>query len=85
MTIKHMKIFLQVYSTESITKAAELLHMTQPAVTRAIREMEQYYGVLLFERINHRLSRTVAGEEFYAHTVHIVEAFERMEKQDGRN
>lgn len=81
MTIRHMKIFLQVYSTESITKAAELLHMTQPAVTRAIREMEQYYGVCLFERLNHRLSRTVAGEEFYAHTVHIVEAFDRMEKE----
>lgn len=81
MTIRHMKIFIQVYAAESITKAAELLHMTQPAVTRAIREMERYYGVCLFERINHRLNRTAAGEEFYAHALHIVEAFDRMEKE----
>lgn len=81
MTIRHMKIFLQVYSSESITKAAEFLHMTQPAVTRAIQEMERYYGVCLFERINHRLSRTAAGEEFYAHALHIVEAFDRMEEE----
>lgn len=81
MTIRHMRIFLQVYSSESITKAAEFLHMTQPAVTRAIQEMERYYGVCLFERINHRLSRTAAGEEFYAHALHIVEAFDRMEEE----
>ena len=81
MTIRHMKIFLQVYSLESITKAAEILNMTQPAVTRAIQEMERYYGVCLFERIGHRLSRTAVGQEFYAHALHIVEAFDRMEKE----
>ena len=81
MTIRHMKIFLQVYALESITKAAEVLNMTQPAVTRAIQEMEHYYGVCLFERIGHRLSRMAAGEEFYAHALHIVEAFDRMEKE----
>lgn len=81
MTIRHMKIFLQVYSLESITKAAEILNMTQPNVTRAIQEMERYYGVCLFERIGHRLSRTAVGQEFYAHALHIVEAFDRMEKE----
>lgn len=81
MTIRHMRIFLQVYALESITKAAEILNMTQPAVTRAIQEMERYYGVCLFERIGHRLSRTAAGQEFYAHALHIVEAFDRMEKE----
>ena len=50
MTVRHMKIFLQVYQTLNMTRAAELLHMTQPAVTRTIQEIEQYYGVRLFER-----------------------------------
>lgn len=81
MTIRHMKIFIQVYSAESITRAAELLHMAQPAVTRAVQEIERYYGVCLFDRINHRLSRTTAGEEFYTHALHIVETFDRMEKE----
>ena len=43
--------------------------------------MERYYGVCLFERIGHRLSRTAVGQEFYAHALHIVEAFDRMEKE----
>lgn len=33
MTIRHMKIFLEVYRLENITQAAKTLHMTQPAVT----------------------------------------------------
>ena len=42
MTVKHMKIFIQVYQTQNITRAAGLLHMTQPAVSRAIQELEKY-------------------------------------------
>ena len=54
MTIRHMKIFVSVYQAQSITRAAEQLHMTQPAVSRAIQELEHYYGVCLFERIGRR-------------------------------
>lgn len=61
MTIRHMKIFLQVYRTQNMTQAAKVLHMTQPAVTRAIQEIERYYGVCLFERINKRLAATECG------------------------
>ena len=45
MTLRHMKIFLAVYQTQHITKAAQQLRMTQPAVTRAIQEIESYYGI----------------------------------------
>ena len=55
MTIRHMKIFVSVYQAQSITRAAEQLHMTQPAVSRAIPELEPYSGVCLFERIGRRL------------------------------
>ena len=79
MTVRHMKIFLQVYQTQNITRAAELLHMTQPAVTRAIQEIENYYGVCLFERMNRRLFITELGKQFYAQALHIVDAFDRME------
>ena len=80
MTVKHMKIFIKVFQTENVTQAAGLLNMTQPAVTRAIKEIENYYGVLLFERINHRLCVTEAGKQFYAQALHIVESFDVMEK-----
>lgn len=80
MTIRHMKIFLEVYRTENITKAAEHLHMTQPAVTRAIQEIENYYGVHLFERINRRLYVTETGKQLYKQAIHIVDSFDNVEK-----
>lgn len=80
MTIRHMRIFIQVYQAQSITKAAEQLNMTQPAVTRAIKEIEGYYGVQFFERMNRKLYRTEAGRHFYAQALHMVEAFDTMEK-----
>lgn len=80
MTIRHMKIFIQVYRTQNITHAAQLLNMTQPAVTRVIQELERYYGVCLFERINRRLYVTESGKQLYAQAVHIVNSFDTMEK-----
>lgn len=51
MTIRHMIIFRTVCETGyNSTKAAEVLHMTQPAVSLAIKELEQYYGVHLLDR-----------------------------------
>ncbi len=80
MTVKHMRIFLAVYQEMNITRAAELLHMTQPAVSRAVQELEGYYGIRLFERMNHKLCRTKIGEEFYARALHITESFDDLEK-----
>ena len=63
MTLRHMKIFLSVCENGSnTTKAAAALHTTQPAVSLAIKELEQYYGVALFERIGKRLRITEAGK-----------------------
>lgn len=80
MTLRHMKIYLMVYQTENITKAAQLLHMTQPAVSRAIQEIENYYGIRLFDRINRRISTTEIGKTFYSYALHIVDSFDQMEK-----
>lgn len=81
MTLRHMKIYIKVYETQSITQAARELNMTQPAVTRTIQEIEHYYGVCLFERINKRLYRTVIGQQLYTQALHMAEAFENMEKE----
>ena len=40
MTLKHLRIFVTVYREMNITKAADLLHMTQPAVSRSIQELK---------------------------------------------
>lgn len=81
MTIRHIKIFLSVFQNGcSATKAAESLHMTQPAVSLAIHELEQYYGVILFDRIERRLKITEAGLRFQTYAAHISALFDDMER-----
>ncbi|MDY5883146.1 MAG: LysR family transcriptional regulator, partial [Roseburia sp.] len=80
MTIRHMIIFRTVCENGyNSTKAAEVLHMTQPAVSLAIKELEQYYGVLLFDRIGRRLKITDAGQHFLQYAIHISDLFSDME------
>ena len=81
MTLKHMTIFLKVYQEQSITGAAKVLFMTQPAVTRAIKELEEFYGVRFFERLNKRLSPTEAGTRFYQEALHVMESYEHLEQE----
>ena len=45
MTTRHLKIFLNVYITGSMTAAAQKLYMTQPSVSQAIRELEEECGL----------------------------------------
>ncbi|BEU88721.1 selenium metabolism-associated LysR family transcriptional regulator [Selenomonas sp. TAMA-11512] len=77
MTLRHFHIFLEVCDTGGMTSAAKTLRMTQPSVSQAIREMEEYYGTLLFERLGKRLYITAAGQELMHYARHIV----RLEKQ----
>lgn len=80
MTIRHMTIFRAVCDADcNSTRAAEALHMTQPAVSLAIKELEQYYGVRLFDRIGRRLQITDAGKEFLQYAIHISGLFDDME------
>ncbi len=81
MTLRHMKIFRSICENGfNTTKAAEDMHMTQPAVSLAIKELEQYYGVLLFDRIGRRLRITEAGQKFLDYAIHISSLFDDMEK-----
>lgn len=79
MTIRHLRIFTQVYRFESVTRAAQELHLTQPAVTRAIRELEEYYGTRLFERMYHRILPTESARRLYPQSLHLLDSFDRIE------
>ena len=81
MTIRHIRIFIAVYRAMNMTRAAEELHMAQPAVTRAIQEMEHYYGVRLFERLGRHLAATECAKELYGYAVHIDDTFAVMERR----
>lgn len=79
MTIRHLRIFNAVYEEMSITKAAKKLFLAQPSVSLAIRELEEHYGVRLFERINRRLFITEKGKELYWYSSHIMGIYKEME------
>ena len=62
MTLRHIWIFLAVCDNGyNVTKAAKTLYMAQPAVSAAIRELEEEYGIRLFDRISKRFYITDAG------------------------
>ena len=63
------------------TKAAEELHLAQPSVSVAVRELEEYYGICLFERLGRRIVPTELGKEFYGYALHIVSLFDEMEQK----
>lgn len=79
MTLRHMKIFTAVFRNSNITRAAEELHLAQPSVSLAIKELEEYYGIRLFERIGRGISPTEGAKKFYEYALHIVSLFDEME------
>ena len=79
MTLRHMKIYVTVFQHCNITHAAGELHLAQPSVSLAVKELEEYYGVQLFERRGRRILSTEAGREFYGYALHIASLFDEME------
>ncbi len=65
MTLSQLRYFVTVCETGSLTSAAELLFVTQPAVSKALRELEAEWGFQLFTRQSNRLVITRKGETAY--------------------
>ncbi|WVT75858.1 pca operon transcription factor PcaQ (plasmid) [Sinorhizobium chiapasense] len=64
---RHLQTFVEVSRQKSVMKAAELLHVSQPAVTKTIRELEEVLGVAVFERDGRGIKITRYGEVFLRH------------------
>lgn len=80
MTLRHLKMFVAVCETGSVTRASELLYIAQPTVSHAISELEKYYNVRLFDRINQRLILTDTGRELLVTAKQILSDFENFER-----
>ena len=61
MEIRVLRYFLTVAREESITKAAEVLHITQPTLSRQLAQLEETMGVKLFNRGTRRITLTSEG------------------------
>jgi Transcriptional regulator len=81
MTLRHIKIFVTVCETNNITAAAEKLYLSQPAVSLAIKELEQFYGVKLFDRISRKLFLTDTGKNLLDYAVPFLSLYDEMENK----
>ncbi len=80
MTLRHLQIFVQVYQCQSITKAAKKLYMAQPAVSLAVKELEEHYQILLFERMNRKIYPTKVADKLYDYASSILSLYHTMEE-----
>jgi DNA-binding transcriptional LysR family regulator len=79
MADRRLQVFHTVARLLSFTKAAESLHMTQPAVTFQVRQLEEYFNTRLFDRTHNRISLTEAGQRVYEFADRIFELYAQME------
>lgn len=79
MTLRHLTIFMAVVDAGGMNKAAKKLHLSQPSISLAIAELEEHYGVKLFERLSQRLYLTKDGELLLSFTRHILDSYKQME------
>lgn len=66
MDTLQISYFLKVAETEHMTNAAKELHVSQPALSRSLRTLEEELGVKLFDRLGRRLVLNDNGRRFYA-------------------
>jgi DNA-binding transcriptional LysR family regulator len=79
MADRRLQVFHTVARLLSFTKAAETLHMTQPAVTFQVRQLEEHFNTRLFDRTHNRISLTDAGKRVFEYSDRIFELYTEME------
>lgn len=81
MELRVLKYFLMAAQEENITKAAQLLHVTQPTLSRQLMQLEEELGVKLFERSNHSIILTNDGLLLKRRAQEIVSLAEKTKKE----
>jgi len=79
MSDRRLQVFYTVARLLSFTKAAEELHMTQPAVTFQVRQLEEQFNTRLFDRTHNRISLTAAGSKVYESAEKIFSIYAEMD------
>ena len=78
MNIQHLRYAVEVEKTRSITEAADNLYMSQPNLSRGIRELESVLGIAIFDRTPKGILPTAQGEEFLHYARSILSQFDEM-------
>ncbi len=84
VTFRQLRVFLEVAKLGSVTRAAEALHLTPPAVSMQLKEVETQVGLQLFDRTGRTLTLSTAGEYFVVHAKKLLGALRDAENAMGR-
>jgi DNA-binding transcriptional LysR family regulator len=76
MELRHLRYFVAVAETENVSRAALKLHVSQPGISRQIRDLEAEIGFQLFERSAKSLRLTAAGKVFLAEVKSVLQLAE---------
>ena len=86
-TLRQLEVFESVARNLSFTRAARELHLSQPAVSAQVRQLEEYAGVPLFEHLGRAVHLTQAGATMLEHSREIIQRFravtESMQEAKG--
>ena len=74
-----LNVFCSVAKTLSYTKAAQELHITQPAITKHVQELENQYKTRLIERMGNKIVLTHAGEVLLEHSIAILKEYAQLD------
>lgn len=80
MNLNLFKTYVRVVETQNLSRTAEEFELSQPAITKQIQSLEDYYGILLLERSGRKLKTTEAGETLYQCAKDIIRLMEKTEK-----
>lgn len=78
-TFKQIQTFMEVARQRSVSKAAERLFVTQPAVSMQIRQLEDAFGLALVEPMGRNIQLTAAGEDFLTYATAAMGQFKDLE------
>ena len=81
MELRVLRYFLTVAQEENITKAAALLHVTQPTLSRQLMQLEEELGCKLFHRSQYRIILTDAGMLLRRRAQEIVELADKTQRE----
>jgi DNA-binding transcriptional LysR family regulator len=78
MELRHLRYFIGIVDAGSMAVASRRLHVSQPTLSRQIRDLEQEFGVRLFDRVGRSLKLTVEGRELVARSRHVMAEAEAL-------
>ena len=81
LTLRHLTIFKTVAETGNFTKAAQKLYITQSAVSHTIRELEEYTGTSLFDRLSRQVRLTAQGRLLLDEILPILASCDALEER----